>query len=220
MGATLQTVTKGRFILGIGAGWKEDEYTEYGFHFPSAKQRIEQLEESVQIIKKMWTQTTVNFTGRYYTLNNAHCYPKPNPVPPILIGGGGEKLTLRVVARHADWWNMYDLSPRAYQHKQRIIRKHCRDVNRNPSDIVFTLANSVAIAEKEEQVWKLADQSPFIQRGSEENYLIGTPHSVIEQLQEYIKIGVEYFILRFVDFPRSQGADLFAKRVIPFIFNR
>jgi len=215
MGATLQTLTGGRFILGIGAGWKEDEYLAYGYNFPPAKVRIQQLEEGVQIIRRMWTEDLVTFKGRYYSVDRAYCYPKPDPIPPIMIGGGGEKLTLRVVARHADWWNIPNASPPTYRHKLEVLKGHCRKEGRDSSKIVRTLASMVAIAKTEEEALNLASKSRFIQKGQEENYIIGNPDTVTEKLKEYTKLGAEHFILRFLDFPQTEGAKLFAKKVIP-----
>ncbi|HEW94029.1 MAG TPA: LLM class flavin-dependent oxidoreductase, partial [Thermoprotei archaeon] len=94
MTATLQVLSNGRYILGIGAGWKIDEYIAYGYPFPPPRVRIGQLEEAVQIIRRMWTEESVSFRGKYYHIDNAICSPKPKPVPLIMIGGGGEKLML------------------------------------------------------------------------------------------------------------------------------
>ncbi|MEM2110978.1 MAG: LLM class flavin-dependent oxidoreductase [Candidatus Bathyarchaeia archaeon] len=215
MGATLQTLTGGQFILGIGAGWKEDEYIAYGYEFPPSKIRIQQLEEGVQIIRKMWTEGVANFEGRYYKVHDAYCFPKPEPIPPIMIGGGGEQLILRVVARQADWWNIPNVSPETFHHKLDILEKHCAKVGREPETIVKTLANIISIAKTEEESWKQASKSQFIQKGSEENFIVGNPDTVIEKLEKYIKIGVQHFILRFVDFPKTDGAQLFSEKVVP-----
>ena len=214
MGATLQTLTRGRFILGIGAGWKEDEYMAYGYEFPPPKVRIQQLEEGVQIIKAMWNKGLVTFKGRYYNIDEAYCYPEPDPVPPIMIGGGGEKLTLRVVARHADWWNLSVVSPKMFQHKLEILEEHCRKEGRDPARIVKTVDNCIATAKTKEETWNLASKSLFT-RKREEECIVGNPNAVIKKLAEYTELGVEYFILRFVDFPETDGAELFAKEVIP-----
>lgn len=214
MSATLQTLSKGRFILGIGAGWKEDEYVSYGYKFPSPKERIQQLEEAVQIIRAMWTKKIVTFKGRYYRIEEAHCYPKPEPLPPIMIGGGGEKLTLKVIARYADWWNLPNVSPKIYHRKLKILKKHCKKEHRT-SNIVKTLANIVAISQKEDEALKAAYKSQFVQKGNEENFIIGTPDSIINKLEEFIKLDVKYFIFRFVDFPKTDGAKLFIENVIP-----
>lgn len=215
MGASLQSLTKGRFVLGIGAGWKMDEYLAYGYEFPVPKVRIKQLEEGVQIIKDMWNKGSATFKGGYYKIDNAYCYPKPDPVPPIMIGGGGEKLTLKVVARHADWWNIGG-SPQLYQDKLRILEEHCRKEGRDPSNIIKTFSTDVAaVAETEDKAWKMTKKSPFAKIGNEESFIVGSPDGVIEKLREYTKLGVEHFILRFADFPKAKGARLFADEVIP-----
>jgi len=216
MGATLQTLTEGRFILGIGAGWKEDEYNAYGYEFPPPKVRIQQLEEGVQIIRKMWTEDSATFKGRYFEIREAVCVPKPEPVPPIMIGGGGEKLTLRVVARHADWWNIPNVSSSTFQHKLKVLKAHCAKAGRDPKDLVKILTNIVAIGNTERKARTLASKSPFITKmGKEEDFIIGDPAQVAERLEEYTQLGVEYFILRFVDFPKTDGARLFAEKIVP-----
>jgi len=215
MGATLQTLTKGRFILGIGAGWKEDEYIAYGYGFPPPKIRVQMLEEGVQIIRKMWTEDSATFKGKYYEIKEAVCVPKPEPVPPIMIGGGGEKLTLKVVAQHADWWNIPNVSPATFQHKLRVLEAHCNRAGRDPAEIVKTLANIVAIGRTEKEAQELASKSCFINMGSRENCIIGDCNQVTEKLSKYTELGVEHFILRFVDFPKTEGARLFADKVMP-----
>ncbi len=215
MSAILQNLSGGRFILGIGAGWKKDEYLAYGIEFPSAKVRVEMLEEAVQIIKSMWMNGRATFHGKHYRVNDAICMPKPNPIPPLMIGGGGEKYTLRVVAKYADWWNIPNVSPKIYRHKLEVLRKHCKRVGRDYDEIVKTLANIVAIAESRVEAIKIASKSPFVKKGFEENYIIGEPDEVAEKLREYIELGVSYFILRFLDFPSTRGAELFIDEVIP-----
>jgi len=214
MGATLQLLTRGRFILGIGAGWKEDEYIAYGYEFPPARIRIQQLEEAVRIIKKMWTEPRVTFNGKYYRIKDAICSPKPRPIPPIMIGGGGERLTLRVVAKHADWWNLPNVSVETYKHKLEVLEKHCEIAGRNPEEIKKTLANMVAIAKTHEEARRIAIGSPFINKEGMDNFIIGDPNMVMEKISEYVDLGVEHFILRFLDFPGTDGAELFAKEVV------
>jgi len=215
MGATLQLLTGGRFILGIGAGWKEDEYIAYGYEFPSAKVRIQQLEEGVQIIRKMWTEGKASFKGKYYRIKNAICSPRPKPIPPIMIGGGGEKLTLKVVAKHADWWNLSNVSTETFKHKLKILESHCEKVDRNPEEIKKTLGNMVAIAKTPEEAWRIATESPFAKLGKMENFIIGDPEKVADKISKYVELGVKHFILRFLDFPKTDGAKLFAEKVIP-----
>jgi alkanesulfonate monooxygenase SsuD/methylene tetrahydromethanopterin reductase-like flavin-dependent oxidoreductase (luciferase family) len=104
MAATLQQLTGGRYILGIGAGWKEDEYRGYGYDYPSGRVRVEQLAEAIEAIRAMWTQAPATYHGIYYRIDNAYCEPRPDPPPPIMVGTNGPK-ALRVAARLADWWN-------------------------------------------------------------------------------------------------------------------
>ena len=215
MGATLQVMTGGRFILGIGAGWKEDEYLAYGYSFPPAATRIQQLEEGVQIIRKMWTEPKATFEGRHHSIKDAICNPRPDPFPPIMIGGGGEKLTLKVVARHADWWNLANTSASDFQHKIEILERHCDQVDRNPTEIVKTLGNIVAIARTDRAARKLVAESPFAKMGNTEGWIVGDPDSVVESLSKYTELGIEHFILRFVDFPETDCANLFVEEVIP-----
>ena len=215
--AILQNLSGGRFILGIGACWKEDEHIAYGYKFPSFKVRVEMLEEAIQIIKLMWKDGRATFHGKYYRVEDAACIPKPNPIPPLMVGGGGEKYTLKVVAKHADWWNIPNVSPKTYKHKLEVLKEHCRKVSRDFDEIVKTLANMVVIANTKEEAIKIAEQSPFIKRGTEDNYIIGDPETVAKRLKEYVKLGVTYFILRFLDFPNTQGAEIFIRDVIPRI---
>jgi alkanesulfonate monooxygenase SsuD/methylene tetrahydromethanopterin reductase-like flavin-dependent oxidoreductase (luciferase family) len=113
--ATLSCLTGGRFVLGIGAGWKEDEYLANGYTFPSAKERIERLEESVRIIREMWTNSPASFAGKYHSVKDAYCLPRPMKKPPIMIGGKGEVLMLGVIARQADWWYLGGVSPDTFE---------------------------------------------------------------------------------------------------------
>ncbi len=215
MSATLQTLTEGRFILGIGAGWKEDEYIAYGYDFPPARTRIEQLEEAVQIIRRMWSEEEVTFRGKYYKVEGAFCEPKPRPPPPLMIGGGGERLTLRVVALHADWWNIPNGTPEVYEHKLNVLREHCRKVGRDFDEIKKTWVGCVAIAKEKSDAFRIASSSPFIKAIRLEEMLVGSPEEVTAKLKEYVEMEVEYIILRFLDFPSTEGAKLFAEEVIP-----
>jgi len=213
MAATLQLWTGGRFILGIGAGWLEAEYEAYGYEFPKASVRIQQLEETVQIIRLMWNDTPASFDGQHYQIQDAFCEPKPDPAPPIMIGGGGEKLTLRVVAKYADWWNLVAIDVDTVAHKQEVLRSHCQSVGRDYNEILQTWAGLAVIAETEAQARQIAEASPYYQAGW--NIISGTPDQVVGQLRLYAEIGVEYFMLQFLDFPGPAGATLFASEVIP-----
>jgi len=210
--ANLQFVTGGRFLFGIGAGWMEEEYQAYNFDFPKASVRIAQLEEAVQIVKKLWTESPASFEGTYYRIKNAYCEPRPDPVPPLLIGGGGEQLTLRVVAKYADWWNIPGGSYENYAHKLNVLRQHCAAVGRDYDEIVKTWsAEAVAVAETESEAKRIATASPYYEKDG----IIGTPAQVAEQLQAFVDLGVRYFVVRLLDFPNTAGIEMFAQEVIP-----
>lgn len=213
MAATLQTLTNGGLIFGIGAGWMEREYRAYHIDFPKPAVRLAQLAETLDIVKLLWTQTPASYDGKYYKITNAYCEPKPNPVPPILIGGGGEQLTLKIVAQYADWWNFPGGTVENYAHKLDVLRGHCDAVGRDYDSIVKTWsAESIAVAETEAEAKQILDASPY-----KSNAIVGTPPQVAEQLQRFVDVGVEYFSVRVVDFPSSKGLELFAREVVPLL---
>ncbi len=213
MTANLQLLTGGRFLFGIGAGWMEEEYRAYNFPYPNASARVDQMEETIQIVKHMWTESPTSFEGAYYRIENAYCAPRPNPVPPIMIGGGGEQKTLRVVARHADWWNYPGGSVENYARKLDILRRHCDAEGRNYDDITKTWSpEAIALASTEAEARRIADASLY-----KKDVIIGTPAQVAEELQAFIDLGVERLIVRVVDFPDNTNLELFAREVIPLL---
>lgn len=134
---TVDQVSGGRLDMGLGAGWFETEYKMYGIPFPSAAQRIRELDEACQVLKLLWTEELANFEGKYYRLEEARHEPKPvqRPHPPFTIGGGGEKLTLRVVAKHASIYNAPGGTPEEVRHKNQVLDEHCAEIGRAPSEI-------------------------------------------------------------------------------------
>ena len=135
MAATLQQLTDGRFIMGIGAGWKEDEYHAYGYPYPRAGIRLEQLEDTLEILIRLWLEPgKVSYEGIHYSIEDAYCEPKPDPVPPILVGGGGNK-TMRLAARYADIWNMPDTPVEVFAERVAILHEHCESQNRDPQSL-------------------------------------------------------------------------------------
>jgi alkanesulfonate monooxygenase SsuD/methylene tetrahydromethanopterin reductase-like flavin-dependent oxidoreductase (luciferase family) len=211
MAGNLQAISGGRLVLALGAGWKKDEYLAYGYDFPAPAVRIQQLSEAVQIVRLMLTQPRATFHGRHYHIEDAICEPKGNPPPPIMIGGSGRKLTLRVAARYADWWNGGG-GPASYAEVLEVLRGHCRDVGRDYDSLVKTWhGDCVAVAPTEAAARALAQASPF----NSPEAIVGTPAQVAQQLRRLTDLGVEHFILRFADFPRTEGVTLFAEEVIP-----
>jgi len=213
IGANLQLLTGGRYIHGIGAGWLEKEYYAYNYDFPAPSVRIAQLGEALEITRRLWTGFPATFHGKYYHIDNAYCVPMPDPVPPILIGGGGEQLTLRVVAQYADWWNLAGNTVETYAHKLNVLREHCETIGRDFDSILKTWsAESVAVAETEAEAKRIAAASPY-----KAGPIVGTPSQVAERMQAWVDAGVRYIIVRTVDFPRPEGAELFAREVIPLL---
>jgi alkanesulfonate monooxygenase SsuD/methylene tetrahydromethanopterin reductase-like flavin-dependent oxidoreductase (luciferase family) len=215
MVATAQALSGGRVILGIGAGWNEEEYRAYGWPFPSARVRIAQLAEAIQLIRTMWTEAPANYRGEHYQLVNAYCEPRPDPTPPIMVGGSGEKYLLRVVAQHADWWNYNFRSREDYAHKQEVLKRHCRDVGRDYGEIKQIVRVGILIAETEREAERLKGQPDV--RPLEEGDLAGTPAQVIEVLRGAIAQGADRLTVHFADSPRAEGTYLFAATVLPHL---
>ena len=145
MGATLQTLSNGRFIMGIGAGWKEDEYHAYDYDYPSARIRLEQLEDTLIILKKMWEEPgQASYQGRHYRIKDAWCEPKPKPGIPILVGGGGNT-TMKHAAKYADIWNLPDAQLAPYRERLDILKNHLDAIGRDPATMRFSWFGRVAI---------------------------------------------------------------------------
>jgi alkanesulfonate monooxygenase SsuD/methylene tetrahydromethanopterin reductase-like flavin-dependent oxidoreductase (luciferase family) len=211
MSASLQSLSQGRFVLGYGAGWKQDEYLAYGYDFPSAATRIAMMEEGLQIINALWRDEQATFHGQYYHIDNARCEPRPNPVPPIMIGGGGEQLTLRAVARHADWWNCYSLSPATARHKLDVLKEHCKAEGRDFASIRKTWSGPVIIARDHQAA--LSQAGDLLQK--EKPPIVGDPSAVAERIQEFAELGFDLFQIEFERFPDTADMELFIAEVMP-----
>jgi alkanesulfonate monooxygenase SsuD/methylene tetrahydromethanopterin reductase-like flavin-dependent oxidoreductase (luciferase family) len=208
MTATLQVLSSGRFIAGIGAGWKQDEYEAYNYPFPSARIRIDQLEELAQILRLMWTRSPASFSGKHYQITNAECDPIPDPPPPLLIGGGGEKRTLRVVAKYADWMNIAFPDQEVFKHKLNVLKKHCDEENRPYDQIKKSMWTYV----------KLVKQKETNAVDSHGRHIIaGTPEAVADEINGFKSLGIDHIMIRFVDFPQTNMAEMFINEVIPAI---
>ncbi|MCC6178069.1 MAG: LLM class F420-dependent oxidoreductase [Chloroflexi bacterium] len=143
--ATVDEISHGRLDFGIGAGWNVYEHESMGIPLYSPGERIRRLGEACKIVKLLFTQPTTDFDGRYYHLKDARCEPKPvqKPYPPFVIGGSGEQLTLRVVAKYANIWNFISSKPDVFRHKIQVLREHCAEIGRDPSDIVLSIQRNV-----------------------------------------------------------------------------
>lgn len=148
MGATVDVISNGRLDFGIGASWNETEHDMYGIPLYKPGERIRRLGEACELIRLLWTEPVANFDGRYYQLHDARCEPKPiqKPYPPFVIGGSGEQLTLRVVAKYADVWNFVGGSVEEFIHKSEVLDSYCREINRDPAAIRRSIQHRVDYA--------------------------------------------------------------------------
>ncbi len=216
--STVDVVSGGRLDWGIGAGWYELEYRGYGYEFPSPKDRIGMLRETVAIVTSMWTEPETTYKGEHYDVVRANCDPKPlqDPHPPIWIGGGGEQLTLRVVARHADCSN-FGGQPEQWAHKRDVLRSHCADVGRDPDEIRMTWSPEVFIRATEEEVLAAGSRSLWGEAVDtwRAGNLVGTPEQVAAKVQTYVDLGCRGFIPWCADYPDTETLTLFAEQVMP-----
>lgn len=202
MAANLQFLSGGRVILGLGAGWKEDEYRAYGYPFPSVKTRMEQLEETAQIVKALWTTQPATVRGQHYAVQDALCVPRPQPAIPLLIGGGGEKRTLPLVARYADMWNFNSVPVEEYGRKVALLKEHCERVGRDPREITLTYLSTMSVSEDATQVV----------RSPGKHFIAGNAAEVIRELEQFRAIGVKHFMFRFLD---VATVERFVSTVVP-----
>lgn len=211
MAASLQWMSSGRVILGYGAGWYEPEYTRYGFDYPPPGQRVEMLEEGVQIMKAMWQDAPANFQGKYYRIEDAYCEPRPQPPPVLMIGGAGERRTLRVVARHADWWNDLVRPVDQLQHKLSVLQQHCEREGRDFSGIRKTLSVRLFIDKSHRKALEMAGDRIH----GDQPAVAGDPASVREQLTQFAELGFDFSILTFSRFQDLEDMKLFVNEVQP-----
>ncbi len=215
--STLDVISGGRLEWGIGAGWYENEYRGYGYEFPKPKDRIGMLRESVEIVKSMWANVETTYDGKYYKTVRANCDPKPlqKPTPPVWIGGGGEQLTLRVVAEHAHCSN-FGGKPEEWARKREILKGHCAAVGRDESEIRKTWSPEVFIRSTEKELAERTKGGLWgdsVENWSDNN-LVGTPEQVAEKVATYVKLGCTGFIPWCADYPDTETMGLFATKVM------
>ncbi len=225
IGTTIDHVSNGRLIFGIGAGWYIDEYFMHGIDYPKAGKRIEQLKEAVEYIKNLWTQDVASYVGKHYKLEDAIHEPKPvqKPFPPIWIGGSGEKKTLKVVAQHADASNFGGTTENVKRLND-ILDGYCVENGRKPGEILRTSGLLIHVAKTEERAIKKAkaykNKHPRkeVKTKSWKTYvqdrLIGTPEQCVQKLYEYIDAGMQYTILIVPDMHDSSILRLIGEEII------
>ncbi|GCF10815.1 LLM class flavin-dependent oxidoreductase [Dictyobacter arantiisoli] len=211
MAATFQYMSQGHFILGIGAGWAEEEARAYNRPFPPAGQRISELEEQLQIINALWREESVTFEGKYHQVHNAKCLPRPEPLPPILIAGVQPRM-LRLVVRYADWWNTTATTLDKAREQLKALDAACEEIGRDPKTLRRTLLVKCYCAPTEQKL----DENLVKLQEPIGMHITGTPAQIVEQLQPCIEMGFDYYIIVARDFPRELTTlELLAHEVLP-----
>jgi alkanesulfonate monooxygenase SsuD/methylene tetrahydromethanopterin reductase-like flavin-dependent oxidoreductase (luciferase family) len=204
--STLDIISKGRIELGIGAGWHKEEYRQYGYDFPPAPIRIEQLDEAITIVKSMWTEGRATFRGKHYSVNGAICNPKPvqKPHPVIMVEGEGERYLLKIAAKHTDRYNHPCGTIKTLKRKISILKEYCISIGRDHKDIEYSILATCLVRETEEELRDVMKrrkkQLHGIQqvRAAEYTSLIGTPEKIRTVINRYIDIGLTHFVLDLV----------------------
>lgn len=217
MASTVDVLSHGRLDFGIGAGWYEHEYRAYGYPFPSAPERLRHLREAVQVILALWTQEEAHFKGKHYHIQGAINQPKgvQKPHIPLLIGGGGEQVTLKLVAQYADACNLSYADVPSLRHKLAVLKKHCEAVGRDYESIRRTVLLMCAIAPTDEEAYAKTQSIPF--RRSipaakvPETALVGTPANIRQRLAAYEEAGAQEIILYMPDAKDLDAVRLFAE---------
>ena len=192
MVTTLDVISGGRAILGLGAAWNEDEHRGYGFDFPPIKERMDRLEEALTICHAMFTDDRPSFEGRYYRIDRALNSPRPIQAdgPRILVGGGGEQRTLKIAAKHADMTHWFPLGLEALKHKTEVLERHCAAVGRDPSSIERTMTSPVLVAANDAARDAILERIPPERRAS---LVVGSPEQAAEGLRPYLDAGFTGF---------------------------
>jgi F420-dependent oxidoreductase-like protein len=215
MATTLDLISHGRTILGLGAGWHQREHEAFGWGpFEPAPVRLKRLEEAVRVVLALWTERPASFAGEFYRVDNAMDNPAPlqKPHPPIMIGGSGERVTLRLVARYAQFCNVSG-DPETVGRLFDALREHCERVGRPHDEITRSIYTTVIVGRDEAEVAaKRGRLSEFIPR---RGALIGTPEQLVARFGDYARAGCQYVVFRTPDWIDIEPVQLFAERVIP-----
>jgi F420-dependent oxidoreductase-like protein len=211
--ATLDQVAGGRTVLGLGGGWLRQEYDAYGLHYGNAGERLRMLDEYVQCVRGLLTQDRTDFEGEFFTLRDAACEPKPvQPRLPIWVGGGGEKVTLRICAQHADGWNVPFIAPDAWAHKAKVLDEHCAAIGRDPSEITKSVNVGMAFTDDELKA-QFGPMAEYVKPG----VLSGSVSEMVDKVAAYVDAGASWVILAMrAPFDRA-ALDRFAAEVIPAV---
>jgi alkanesulfonate monooxygenase SsuD/methylene tetrahydromethanopterin reductase-like flavin-dependent oxidoreductase (luciferase family) len=205
-------------FMGIGAAWNQEESLAYGIPFFPNKERLLRLEEAIQIIRKMWTEEpAATFNGKYYQISNAYCNPKPvqKPSPPIMIGGSGERHTLKIIAKYADACNLFG-SAETIKRKLSILREHCKSVGRDYDSILKTKLGFIVIDNDRETLEKRIQQISKVIPEEQVRDIItyGTPEDVLKQIELLEEVGIEYLIVDLEPNRELEALEIFGDSII------
>ena len=218
---TVDIISGGRLIFGIGAGWFEMEHTAYDFPFYTVGERISRLDDSVELIKKLWTSDgPVSHAGKYYSLTDAPFNPQPvqQPHPPILIAGGGEKRTLRVVAKWADMMNVHGAAE-TVAHKYRVLEEHCQRVGRNSAEIEKS-ANGAFIPPEKMDDWsmymdRLSKTMPEQMKARSSGAVVGDMDTIRDWVRGHTEVGTQHIIFTMRSPYPLESLRTFARKIMP-----
>jgi F420-dependent oxidoreductase-like protein len=216
--ATLDVLSKGRLFMGIGAAWNEQESLAYGISFPSTQERLLRLEEAIQVIRKMWIEEPfASFNGEYYQIINAYCNPKPiqKPSPPILVGGSGERKTLKIVAKYADACNLFGSSD-SIKKKLDVLKEHCKSVGRDYESILKTKLGTIVLDDNMELAkTRVAETFRGVPEEQIKEFVIyGAPEDILKQIEALEQVGIQYLIVNFEPSRELEALDTFANRIV------
>jgi F420-dependent oxidoreductase-like protein len=220
--ACVDVYSGGRLILGLGAGWYTDEYDSYGYPFLSGRERLRNLDETIQAVRRLWVEERVTFDGVHVHLKDALCDPKPiQDLPPIWVGGGGEQVTLRIAARLANATN-WQVGLDGFNRKSDLLRGYCEEIGRPFGDITRTHGPDCRLFETDEEADRWCDdpRGGPLRRDTttaeyRRNHLVGTPEQVAEQVQGFVDAGCKEFVLWLRDYPSDETLRRFIQEVVP-----
>jgi F420-dependent oxidoreductase-like protein len=209
--ATLDHLSGGRVTMGLGGGWHQGEFAAYGMEFEPVSARLRRTDEAIQVVRTLLTEEVADFSGEFYELREARCDPKPlQPRLPLWIGGGGEKVTLRIAAKHADGWNVPFIAPDQYRHKVQVLTEHCEQVGRDPATIEKSVNLTLAWSDDDLRA-RFGGMTDWIRPSA----LTGSPAEVVDRLGAYADAGADWVMVALRAPFDVDGLDRFASKVMP-----